>query len=69
MENEKGRIYDLIVPIVVLIVLCILAMLYTGGILEGAGLIDAFANCDSGAFTGNRLVLYDYCDLPALHSA
>ena len=34
-------------PIVVLIVLCILAMLYTGGILEGAGLIDAFANCDS----------------------
>lgn len=47
VENEKGRIYDLIVPIVVLIVLCILAMLYTGGILEGAGLIDAFANCDS----------------------
>lgn len=42
-----GRVYDLILPICVLILLCIAAMLYTGGILEGANLIDAFANCSS----------------------
>lgn len=42
-----GKVYDLILPIAVLIVLCIGAMLYTGGILEGANIIDAFANCSS----------------------
>ena len=42
-----GKVYDLILPIAVLIVLCIGAMLYTGGILEGAGIIDAFADCSS----------------------
>ena len=44
---RKGRVFDLVLPIVVLIVLCIAAMLYTGGILEGANIIDAFAGCDS----------------------
>ena len=42
-----GKVYDLILPIAVLIVLCIGAMLYTGGILEGANIIDAFADCSS----------------------
>ena len=45
----NGRVYDLILPIVVLIATCISGMLYTGGILEGANIIDAFANCDSSA--------------------
>ena len=42
-----GKVYDLILPILVLIALCVAAMLYTGGILEGANIIDAFANCSS----------------------
>lgn len=42
-----GKVYDLILPIAVLIVLCIAAMLYTGGILDGASIVEAFANCDS----------------------
>ena len=46
-DGRKGRVFDLVIPIVSLIVLCIAAMLYTGGILEGANIIDAFANCDS----------------------
>lgn len=47
-ENTgKGRVLDLILPIAVLIASCILAMLYTGGILEGANIVDAFANCAS----------------------
>lgn len=31
----KGKVIDLVIPVLVLIVLCILGMLYTGGILEG----------------------------------
>ena len=43
----SGKVYDLILPISVLIVLCIAGMLYTGGILDGANVVEAFANCDS----------------------
>lgn len=43
----KGKVIDLILPIAVLIILCIAAMLYTGGILEGNNIVDAFANCNS----------------------
>ncbi|NCB28563.1 MAG: Na+/H+ antiporter NhaC family protein [Clostridia bacterium] len=43
----NGRVFDLVLPIFVLIGTCIAAMLYTGGILEGVGVVDAFANCDS----------------------
>lgn len=60
-EMEKvegnGTILDLVLPLVVLIAGCIFGMLYTGGILEGASVSDAFANCDSskglviGSFT------------------
>ncbi len=52
MEQEeevstKGKVIDLILPIVVLIICCILMMLYTGGILDGVGIINAFADCSS----------------------
>ncbi len=43
----KGKIADLILPLVVLIGVCIYAMLYTGGINEGKSISDAFANCDA----------------------
>ena len=46
-QNRKGRVFDLVIPIITLIVLCIAAMLYTGGILEGKSIAGAFANCDS----------------------
>lgn len=44
----NGRIVDLILPLLVLIASCVMAMTYTGGILEGKSLVDAFANCDAG---------------------
>ena len=47
MVSTKGRVLDLILPIIVLIISCILMMLYTGGILEGANIINAFADCSS----------------------
>jgi len=46
-ENAKGKIIDLVAPILILIVLCVLAMLYTGGITDGVGIVNAFADCDA----------------------
>ena len=47
-ENVKSTsVSNLIIPVVVLIALCIFGMAYTGGLLDGVGLVDAFANADS----------------------
>ena len=45
--NERGRVPDLVLPIVVLIVSCVVGMIYSGGFFEGAGFIDAFSNADA----------------------
>ena len=45
--SSNGKVIDLILPIAVLIISCIAMMLYTGGILDGANIIDAFADCSS----------------------
>lgn len=47
MNVGRGRVVDLLLPILALIVLCIAAMLYTGGILEGQSVVQAFAGCDA----------------------
>ncbi|MDD3746050.1 MAG: Na+/H+ antiporter NhaC family protein [Anaerostipes sp.] len=44
----KGKVKDLILPIVFLIVSCIGFMLYTGGFFTGKGVIEALSNCSSG---------------------
>ena len=48
-SNAKGRVIDLILPIVVLIISCVLGMVYTGGFFDGETFIDAFSNCDASA--------------------
>lgn len=45
--NTKGKVGDLIIPVAVLIICCLIGMLYTGGMFEGESFIDAFANCDA----------------------
>ena len=45
--SDKGRVFDLIVPVAVLIIACILGMVYTGGFFEGVPFIEAFAGCDA----------------------
>ena len=44
---KKGSVLDLIIPVVVLIVMCIIGMIWTGGFFDGETFIDAFANCDA----------------------
>ena len=55
----KGKIIDLVLPLFVLIAGCIFGMLYTGGILEGAGVAQAFADCNSskGLVIGSFMAL------------
>ena len=47
LDNKKGSVYDLIIPIVILIVSCVFGLVYVGGILDGAGLINSFADTDA----------------------
>ncbi len=46
-SNAKGKVIDLVLPVVILIVFCVAGMLYTGGFFSGTGIIDAFAGCDA----------------------
>jgi len=45
--NSKGKVIDIILPVIALIVCCIVGMIYTGGFFGGESFIDAFANCDA----------------------
>ena len=45
--TERGRVIDLILPVAVLIVLCVVGMIYTGGFFSGTDFVTAFANCDA----------------------
>lgn len=46
-STSKGKVADLIFPVILLIFFCVLGMLYTGGLFSGENIIDAFANCDA----------------------
>lgn len=45
--HPKGKVMDLVIPILVLIACCIIGMVYTGGFFSGTNFIDAFAGCDA----------------------
>lgn len=43
--KANGKVIDLVFPVIVLIISCIIGMIYTGGFFEGESFINAFANC------------------------
>ena len=45
--NERGRVIDMLFPIICLIISCIIGMIYTGGFFEGANIIESFSNSDA----------------------
>ncbi|MBP3486496.1 MAG: Na+/H+ antiporter NhaC family protein, partial [Oscillospiraceae bacterium] len=59
VNEEKGRVLDLVLPIVVLVVFCVIGMIYSGGFFEGAGFIEAFSNSDAsvGLMLGSAFAL------------
>ena len=57
--NPKGKVLDLILPIVVLIISCVIGMIYSGGFFDGASFMDAFSGCDAsvGLMLGSGVTL------------
>ncbi|MBE7031207.1 MAG: Na+/H+ antiporter NhaC family protein [Ruminococcaceae bacterium] len=45
--SSKGRVFDLIIPVIALIACCVIGMVYTGGFFDGVPFIQAFADCDA----------------------
>ena len=47
--NPKGRVWDLVVPVVFLIAACVVGMIYSGGYFgeDAPGFIEAFSNSDA----------------------
>ncbi len=43
----SGKVVDLVLPIVSLIICCVIGMIYSGGFFEGKNFIDAFAGSDA----------------------
>ncbi|MBR6818033.1 MAG: Na+/H+ antiporter NhaC family protein [Acidaminococcaceae bacterium] len=59
-KGEKiGSVIDLVLPIVMLIICCVIGMIYTGGFFEDKGFVDAFANSDAsvGLVLGSAVAL------------
>ena len=60
--SDKGVVMDLVFPVVVLVVSCVLGMVYTGGFFDGAGFVTAFSDSDAsvglsmGALHHNHLL-------------
>ncbi len=61
--DAKGKLIDLLLPIIVLIIACVAGLLYVGGFFGGETLQDAFANTDAtvglplGAFVATVLIV------------
>lgn len=45
--NPKGKVIDLLIPIIMLIVCCVIGMIYTGEFFDGAGFVESFSNSDA----------------------
>ena len=46
-QMKKGKVCDLVFPVVVLVICCIIAMIYTGGFFSGTSLVESFSQSDA----------------------
>ena len=58
-DESRGRVIDLLLPIIILIVCCVIGMIYSGGFFDGAGFIQAFSDSDAsvGLMLGSAFAL------------
>jgi len=56
----KGAVMDLVFPIVILIISCVIGMIYTGGFFTGASFVESFADSDAsvGLVLGSFVALF-----------
>ena len=57
--NPKGKVIDLVLPVIVLIIACVIGMIYSGGFFDGEGFISAFSNSDAsvGLVIGSAIAI------------
>ena len=64
--EKKGKVIDLVLPIICLIVCCVIGMIYTGGFFSGTDFVTAFSSCDAsvglalGSFFGLIITIVLY---------
>ena len=64
--NPNGKVADLLIPIISLIICCVIGMIYTGGFFSGEDFITAFSNSDAsvglavGSFFGLLITVIIY---------
>ena len=48
-QNDRGRVYDLVIPVIVLVAACVVGMIYSGGFFgeDKPGFIQAFSDSDA----------------------
>ncbi|MCQ2079275.1 MAG: Na+/H+ antiporter NhaC family protein [archaeon] len=75
--NPRGHIFDLVLPILTLIVSCVICLIYTGGFFDGVGIIEAFGNSSASVglamgslvallftiayYCGRKVLVFDDC--------
>ncbi|MEA4933840.1 MAG: Na+/H+ antiporter NhaC family protein [Lawsonibacter sp.] len=47
IDESKGTVMDLVLPILLLVISCVIVMIYSGGFFSGSSFIDAFSNSDA----------------------
>ena len=47
IDESKGTVLDLVLPIAVLVVCCVIGMIYSGGFFSGTDFVTAFSNSDA----------------------
>lgn len=45
--NPRGKVIDLVLPIVMLVICCVISMIYTGGFFSGTDFVTAFSQSDA----------------------
>lgn len=45
--NPRGKVIDLVIPIVMLVICCVISMIYTGGFFSGTDFVIAFSQSDA----------------------
>lgn len=45
--NPRGKMIDLVIPIVMLVICCVISMIYTGGFFSGTDFVTAFSQSDA----------------------
>ena len=46
-DDNKGKVIDLVLPIIVLVICCVIGMIYSGGFFSGTSFVDSFSGSDA----------------------